>query len=115
MFKLKGVDRYFNNEGKVGVLVSGGFGAGYSTWNDDDLKEFLIFDKTNVELVIKGDYEGLKKRLEALSSSLGEYISYHGVDDLSVEFLPKGAAFKIREYDGNERIELLDEIDWNVA
>ena len=26
------VERYINEDGKVGVLISGGFGAGWSTW-----------------------------------------------------------------------------------
>lgn len=39
------VEKYYNENGELGVLVSGGFGAGWSTWNSNE----LAYDKRIVE------------------------------------------------------------------
>lgn len=31
------VERYYNKKNELGVLISVGFGAGWSTWNDTEL------------------------------------------------------------------------------
>ena len=36
-------------DGKVGVIISPDFGAGWSTWNDDEDREAMLFDS---ELII---------------------------------------------------------------
>jgi len=38
-----------------------------------------------------------------------------GVEDLAVQWIPQGTAFRIHEYDGNESIEVKEEMDWVVA
>lgn len=93
------VERYYNENDELGVLVSHGFGAGWSTWNDKE----IAYDKRIVE-----------KWLEKVTSdemcdyieSLGYKIPYMGgYIDLELEFVPRGTMFCIHEYDGAESIE----------
>ena len=39
------VEKYYNENGELGVLISTGFGAGWSSWNCDE----IAFDKRVVE------------------------------------------------------------------
>ena len=42
--------------------------------------------------------------------------AYTGVmDDLIVDWLPVGTLFRIHEYDGNESIEVKEDMDWLIA
>jgi hypothetical protein len=38
-----------------------------------------------------------------------------GADDLSIQWLPVGTAFRIHEYDGSESVEIRDDIQWTIA
>ena len=103
------VEKYYNENNELGVLVSGGFGAGWSTWNDKE----LAYDKRIIE-----------KWLENVSSdemcnyveSLGYARPYMGgYRQLDLEFVPRGTVFRIYEYDGHESIETIDDMDMIVA
>jgi hypothetical protein len=98
-------------DGKVAVLYSPGFGAGWSTWNYVDYGQDLIFDPVLAAYVDEGKIE------EAQS-----YVSMRfpeayagGVEDLAVQWIPVGTAFRIHEYDGSESIEVKEEMVWIVA
>lgn len=103
------VEKYYNENGELGVLISYGFGAGWSTWNDKE----LAYDKRIVE-----------KWLENASSdemcnyveSLGYARPYMGgYKQLELEFVPSGTMFRIHEYDGSESIETMEDMDIIVA
>ena len=51
------VERYINEDGKVGVLISGGFGAGWSTWADNVDRKFFLFDRGLVKLALEKERE----------------------------------------------------------
>jgi hypothetical protein len=96
-------------DGKVAVLVSPGFGAGWSTWNSDSE---LLFDPTIVEMIEDGtNSETITQYCEA------KYPDgyYGGAGDLKVQWLPVGTAFRIHEYDGSESVEIRDDINWITA
>lgn len=100
-------------DGKVAVLYSPGYGAGWSTWNDNEFKEFLLFDVGLVELV-------LNKELDKIDNYIKEkfgdkYVCTIGAEDLDVEWIPVGTEFRVTEYDGYESIEYMGEIDYFVA
>lgn len=95
--------KMFKKDGKTAVLVSPGFGAGFSTWNspemavDFDLVEaFLSGDKTRFAYIIAEKYD------EAYTG---------GVDDLQVQWIAEGTQFMIEEYDGNESIVKINELN----
>jgi hypothetical protein len=97
-------------EGKVAVLYSPGYGAGWYTWNRE-LPE-IMFDPAIVKLVIEERFDELETFVTLKYSS----IYTGGLIDLKVEWVKEGRWFKIEEYDGNESIEYKDEDDgWFVA
>ena len=95
-------------DGKVGVLVSPGFGAGFFTWG---YPTEAIFDPTLIELV-END-----KRQEAIDYCEKNWTDGYsgGVQDLVVVWIPEGSKFHIMEYDGSESLVLIDDIDWITA
>ena len=103
-------------DGLVAVLYSPGYGAGWSTWqHDEELCEFLLFDRNLVEMKERGATEEEVKDL--LSSLIGSDIHIYlgGWDQIEIAWMPQGTNFRINEYDGSEGIELAAEIGWLVA
>lgn len=96
--------------GRVAVVYSPGFGAGWYTWN----KEYpdMIFDPVMVHYVLEEKFD--EARTYATLKWPEAYIGSN-VDDLQVEWVHEGQMFKINEYDGNESIELKDSDQWIVA
>ena len=103
------IERYYNENDELGVLISGGFGAGWSTWNDQN----LAYDKRIIE-----------KWLENVSSNdMQDYIVSLGYDrpymggyhDLRLEFVPRGTMYCIHEYDGAESIETPETMCMTIA
>ena len=95
-------------EGKVAVLYSPGFGAGWTTWGAPDE---MLFDPEVVELVEKSQHAQIESVLEARGFDF--YMG--GADQLRIEWVPVGTLFKIEEYDGSESVEYSEHIDWNIA
>jgi hypothetical protein len=100
-------------DGKVAVLVSFGYGAGWTTWAGDDA-ERKMFDPVLVKMLLDSK--------EEITDAIVKYVdetypdSYNGgLDGLSVVLVEKGAKFVIDEYDGSESLTTIDEYDWIVA
>ena len=93
-------------DGKVAVLISPGFGAGWTTWN----REYpdMLFDPGMADLVLKGDREQM--RAYAIVKWPNAYLG--GLEDLEVAWVDQGQLIKIDEYDGSESIEYRDSNDW---
>lgn len=95
-------------DGKVGVLVSPGYGAGFSTWG---YPTEAIFDPTLIELV---ENQKIQEAVDYCESKWpGEYSG--GVQDLRVAWVPEGSEFVIEEYDGAESLMLKEEYNWITA
>jgi hypothetical protein len=103
-------DRVIRN-GKVAVVYSPGFGAGWSTWAHGDEAKDVIFDPMIVDCVEKGEMEKLKTYMVL------RYPDFYtgGLEDLTIEWVPVGTLFKINEYDGNESIEFKENDQWFIA
>ena len=86
------------------VLISPGYGAGWSTWNSPE----MAVDERLIEAFENGiSEEGMKQLCEELG-----YESYMGgFEDLEIVEVPRGSLFKIRVYDGYESIEVFDDSD----
>ena len=96
--------------GKVAVLYSPGYGAGWYTWNRE-LPE-IMFDPAIVKLVIEERFDELETFVTLKYSN----IYTGGLMDLEVVWVTEGRLFKIDEYDGNESIEYKDQDDgWFIA
>lgn len=93
------VERYYNENGELGVLISVGFGAGWSTWNDTE----IAYDKRIIEKWLE---KTTPDEMCDYIESLGYRRPYMGgYNDLRLRFVPRGTMFCIHEYDGAESIE----------
>ena len=98
------------------VLISPGYGAGWSTWFDDqELAKKAIFDPEIAQRVLDEPKDASKAEFNFWLASIEETIQRKypgqytgGIKDLEVEWLPVGTRFRINEYDGYETIEKYD-------
>ena len=118
-------------DGKVGVLFSPGYGAGFSTWGYPTEAIFdptligLIEEKHNMEFVPneKGGITQLKvwddPKYKELTQKMIDYCESTwsdgysgGVQDLRVAWISEGTKFQIVKDDGSESIEFLEDVNW---
>jgi hypothetical protein len=100
-------------DGKVAVLVSPGYGAGWSTWNSGEIAKVMTMDADIVQAVLGGDRGKAATLATEKGAALGEsYVCVLGAIDLVVKWVPKGAAFEITEYDGSESLHQIGERDY---
>lgn len=95
------------------VLISPGYGAGWSTWNNPA----LATDSHVIDAFEKGVSKEEMKEFcihLGLADEFGD-VYMGGFDDLIVVDVPAGELFQIQEYDGYESIEIFDSSDWIVA
>jgi hypothetical protein len=97
------------DNGKVAVLYSPGFGAGWSTWNQEVPE--IIFDPAIVKFVENDQVAELTTYVTLKYPGL--YTG--GMKDLAIAWVPEGTLFKINEYDGSESIELKENDNWIIA
>jgi hypothetical protein len=95
-------------DGKVAVLYSPGYGAGWHTWG---APVEMVFDPEIVKMVEEERFDDI----EAYVESLGLDFYTGGSHDLKIKWIPEGTQFKINEYDGSESIEILGQIDFLTA
>lgn len=116
----------YKNGNETGVLVSHGFGAGWSTWNcypalayDKRVIEFWLSHKDDKKFnhdVTSYEHNDANSKVLDFLRSLeyvddDAHICLLGWDDIDLEFVPNGQLFRIDEYDGAESIELFDDSD----
>lgn len=88
--------------GKVAVLYSPRYGAGWSTWMaSKEQQNLALFDRRFVEAAEAGviDIEPLAK--EILED---EYVYCGGWANIKLEWLEEGTQFWVDEYDGSESL-----------
>lgn len=90
-------------DGKVAVLVSPRYGAGWSTWNQGHA-ETLCMDADIVQAVLDGD----RGKAAAVAEAKCPDIYTGGSIDLTIEWVNKGVRFRIEEYDGYETLHIFD-------
>lgn len=102
-------------DGKVAVLVSPGFGAGWSTWADPKHREFALFDAGLVALAEAKAPE--EKVIDYIAETLGKdaYFYTGGWRDIEIEWVRMGAKFIIVEYDGSETLQVLEDMPYYTA
>jgi hypothetical protein len=88
-------------DGKIAILYSPGYDAGWYTWNSED-KVQMVFSPEIIELVENNRFDEITQELCDVLFGFGVYIG--GKDNLVVEWVPKGCTFYIKEYDGHESI-----------
>ena len=99
-------------DGKVAVLVSRGYGAGWSTWTDE--VETYLFHPKLVQMVEEERHSEITT--EWMEQELGLDVSYTGgTDGLEIQWVPVGTKFVIHEYDGHESLRTIDDFYWITA
>lgn len=89
-------------DGKTAIIYSPGFGAGWSSWGDEDHAEFLLHDREMCEAIERKDFDAARTRCKAV---MGEKVPYFGgLHDCKLGWVPTGSLFYIHECDGNEWI-----------
>lgn len=86
--------------GKVAVIHSPGFGAGWSTWDSNGYGKALIFDH-ELALAVLGESKETPE--EVVERKFPEAYT-GGLKNISVAWLSVGTNFFIKEYDGAESI-----------
>ena len=104
----KNITKLIDN-GKVAVLYSPGFGAGWSTWNRGVPE--IVFDPAIVKFIEHDQWAELNTYVTLKYPGL--YTG--GMPQLAVAWLSVGTEFRIEEYDGAESIKIKNEIDWITA
>ena len=89
-------------DGEVGVVLSQGYGAGWSTWNNEQFQASLAMDKRIVEAVLARNFVAA---MDIAREIVGESFYENGADGLHVVWVPQGSAFSITDYDGHESLE----------
>jgi hypothetical protein len=95
-------------DGKVAVLVSDGWGAGFHSWG---APVEAIFDPTLIDFIEK---KHIQEAIDYVEETYPNAFT-GGIEDLCIEWIPEGAKFIITEYDGSESIQLMDDTDWLTA
>ena len=104
----------YERDGKVAVLISPGFGAGWSTWAEDAQKQALAFDRRLVEAVLARGFPSDELLCEVLGVDEDNLPYTGGRGDLTVAWVDKGERFYIHEYDGSEHIVDKENLIWTA-
>ncbi len=92
------------------VLVSSGYGAGWSSWNQPE----LAYDKRVVEYYMTHSPLMSREEVEAAMKQFGyEDVYAGGWHKIHVEWVAANAIWRVDEYDGAEGIEYLNLENWN--
>lgn len=111
----------FVKDGKVAVLYSPSYGAGWYTWNTEHLG--AVFDPDIVNLILEQPMLGRREyhdqkvisKIESIVSDKYSGFYSGGADSLSVKWVPKGEQFEITEYDGYESVSIIGECQYLIA
>jgi hypothetical protein len=90
-------------DGKVAVLLTGDYGAGWSTWNRNH--PGLLFDQDIVLRILENNRPAALKIAE--EKYPGGYFS--AVNTIEVAWIPQGQQFFVHEYDGAESLKFKQE------
>ena len=93
-------------DGKVAVLISQGWGAGWYAWHRDNQE--LLFHPKLVEMVEQNRKNEINDQW--LLENLGIDMYAGGSDGLEIHWLPIGTIFCIEEYDGFETIRTIEDL-----
>jgi hypothetical protein len=97
-------------DGKVAVLYSPCYGAGWYSWHGI---EELLYDPVVVGMVeAKVSANNI---VEYCHKKYDEEAYFGGAEDLSIAWIKEGVEFVIEEYDGAENIKFKSDFEWMTA
>lgn len=95
-------------DGQVAVLISRGYGAGWSTWNYG-YESVILFHPLLVKMVEEDRQTEITPKWLEDEMGLTDIFT-GGVEGLSIQWLPEGTHFLVDEYDGSESITTKDDL-----
>lgn len=101
--------RRYDEQGRVAVLISPGFGAGWSSWANPKDAEALLFDSRLVDAVLA---KMPVDQFQTYCESIGYDHYIGGAGELTVVWLEPGTRFSIEEYDGSENLLTFDNLHY---
>ena len=102
-------------DGEVAVLISPGFGAGWSTWEDDPkAAETLLFHPSFVKAAENKVTDVDPIVLEVFGED-AKGICTSGWCDIVIVWILIGTKFYVHENDGHESLRFRDSNNWHVA
>ena len=104
-------------DGRVAVLISAGYGSGWSTWHQAlGVDDRLLFDPQVADILLSDELRDTRiEKIRALVAIKYPDVAHGGIPDLEVVMLEPGTRFVVREYDGFESIETEREMAWKTA
>ena len=102
----KDIEYSYNKNGDIEILISPGFGAGWSTWSSE-YSINLAVDKRIIDFFKKYKHDVDIDKVDNFLTSIGyKNVFMSGYYDLIIETVPEGSKFRISEYDGHETLIL---------
>lgn len=99
------VERYYNEKGEMGVLLSKRQGYGFAGWRDAEMAiDERVINKFLEKPMQAQEFCSFLESLGYGKISMDQY-EYKG---LTLEFVPKGSIFTIVSDDGYEEISIVD-------
>lgn len=98
------IERYYNEKGELAVLISKGFGAGWSTWHDTSRN--IALDRRIIEYFLENGNNNIGDFIKSIGY---KDVYLGGANGLKIEWVPKGTRFTIDGYNGNEYIRNFEE------
>lgn len=101
-------------DGKVAVLISRGYGAGWYSWHGI---EELLYDPYIVRILENPDEDEDNETIfNYCVERYGDGSGYFGgVDGLDIVWISEGTRFIIEEYDGAETLVVESSVKWLTA
>ena len=118
---------YWKDESKqeYAVLITRGFGSGWSSWNTD--YPSLAYDKRVIEWYLQHNDPVFSSKINSyhLDQDSKEAVKFFkecgykdvyfgGYPHLQMRWVAAGKPWRVKEYDGNESIEYLDLDNWII-
>jgi hypothetical protein len=114
-------------DGLVLVLVSDGYGEGWSSeCRDPSLRKQMILDSRLVQFVASEDFDKKSEQIftdlcisvfskDTFMSTYEISLSVSGFSQLCIEMIPNNSQFRINQYDGNESVEIYNPKNYITA
>lgn len=97
-------------DGKVAVLYSPGYGAGWYSWNKEHPE--CLFDPNIVAMVEARQHDQIEAYCK---TKYGEHFYARSAKGLEIGWVTIGSRFGIEEYDGFESIITVEDYEWKIA
>lgn len=91
-------------DGKFAVLISPGYGAGWSTWAEHTFEQDYLYHPRWVRWVEDGKKEDPEDVAREIWGEDHPYTCLAGATNLIVEWVPEGADIAVRVHDGYETL-----------